>query len=159
MLNLRDSTNEAIENTLRLPPAPRAKIKIIQVNANINSQKTDEVEARIEANLNRLLQETQEEKEHDEVIPISSEDLRQLFSQPQPTIKIPSFEETVEKAKKSKGSKEVKEIEDTMGNYTEEQQKEITYILKQRLYVYMFEKIAESFKHIEKTYAKSFLLV
>lgn len=193
MLNLRDSTNEAIENTLRLPAAPRAKIKIIQVNANINSQKqeknnsaiektttleepvsqnnqsdkgrekeneeTDEVEARIEANLNRLLQETQEEKKHDEVIPISSEDLRQLFSQPQPIIIIPSFEETVEKAKKSKGSKEVKEIEDIMGNYTEEQQKEITYTLKQRLYVYMLEKIAESFKHIEKTYTKSFLLV
>lgn len=193
MLSLRDSTNEAIENTLNLPATSKAKINIIRRNTNINNSKqekdnsmienttiteepvsqnnqsdkgcekedeeSDEVEAKIEAELNRLLQETQEETEHDEVIPISSEELRRLFNQPQPIVNIPSFEETVEKAKKSKGSKEVKEIEDIMGNYTEEQQKEITYILKRRLYVYMFEKIAESFKHIEKTYTKSFVLV
>ncbi len=193
MLSLRDSTNEAIENTLNLPATSKAKINIIRRNTNINNPKqekdnsmienttiteepvsqnnqsdkgrekedeeSDEVEAKIEAKLNRLLQETQEETEHDEVIPISPEELRRLFNQPQPIVNIPSFEETVEKAKKVNTKEEAKEVQDLMVNYTEEEKIVISDILRQRLYVFIIKKMAEAITGISKTYTKSFLLV
>lgn len=193
MLSLRDSTNEAIENTLNLPATSKAKINIIRRNTNINNPKqekdnsmienttiteepvsqnnqsdkgrekedeeSDEVEAKIEAELNRLFQETQEETEHDEVIPISPEELRRLFNQPQPIVKIPSFEETVEKAKRANTQEEIKEVQDLMTNYNEEEKTSIREILNQRVRIYMLKSISDVFTKASKTYTKSFLLV